>query len=127
MIWKKRDLETPGGEADRTIRRILEAAADTEPRREAPPFFAARVRARAALETREGERARHPIGVAALQMLPALAVAVLGLGAWSGYESYAAAAEARSVVARALESPVALDEAVLVALLFDPAAGEEGR
>jgi hypothetical protein len=81
----------------RALRRLFEAASETEPPTEPPPFFAARVRARAAATAAP---ARHPIGAAAWRLLPLLCAVALAVSGWTGYESYRYAAERDRALAR---------------------------
>ena len=71
---------------DCALRRLLQAAAygPGDPP-EPSPFLMTRIKAAAA----EAERqvTAHPVGAAAWQMLPALAVVLALLTAWNGYES----------------------------------------
>lgn len=84
----------------RALRRLFEAAAsETAPPNQPPPFFAARVRAAAAGEP---TAARHPIGVAAWRLLPALCLVALVVSGWTGYESYRYEAERDRALARIL-------------------------
>ncbi len=77
--------ETRGGR-DRAFKRLLQAAAygpgDVP---EPSPFLMIRIKAVAADAGRRVTA--HPVGAAAWQMLPALAVVLALLTAWNGYES----------------------------------------
>jgi hypothetical protein len=128
MLWNRRGGGPEGD--DREIRRLLEAAAadpadppepppaDPAERREPPPFVAARVRAAAEAALRPPA---HPVGAAAWQMLPALAVVAVAFSAWTGYESVRAARERQAAVSAVLRDNARLNEVVVAAMLLGTA------
>lgn len=89
VFWKgHKKLTTLEGRPsrDRALKRLLRAAAFGPGDVPAPsPFLMTRIKAAAA---EAGRRVTaHPVGAAAWQMLPALAVVLALLTAWNGYES----------------------------------------
>ena len=123
MFWRR---QARTDEEARATRRIFEAASadpavDTAP----PPFFMARVRA--GIASAERRATAHPIGDAAWQMLPALAVIAVVLSTWTGYETVAASRERDATVAGMLTQQGELDEIVIAAVLFAGGDSEETR
>jgi hypothetical protein len=124
MFWKRK---RNGLDEDTAIRRVLGAASarpgasgDDVP----PPFFVARVRARAA--EAHARSTEHPVGVMAWQMLPALSLIVVALAAWTGYESEAASRDRAEVVANMLRQDGGASEVVITAMLIGGAARDSG-
>jgi hypothetical protein len=126
MFWNRRTEDLSAGEEDRAVRRLFEAAAsDPGANQEPPPFFAARVKARAKAMGEE-RRAAHPFGAAAWQMLPALALVVVSLTAWTGYESVRAGRERKAALAEMLSDNGKLNEAILATMLLGPSDSNRG-
>lgn len=106
----------------RAIRRLVEAASDRDPATEAPPFFGARVRARAATELAHAPAA---FGATAWRALPALGVLALALVGASAYESSRLSSDRDAAMARVMSGQGGGDMLV-AALLFgadDAASG----
>jgi hypothetical protein len=100
---------------DRAIRRLLEAAASDPGKPHVPsPFLLSRVRAAIA----EAPAPRpHPFGLAAIRMLPALALLVAVLSGWAGWETR----EAQRYRSQAMASLISPDSAggdLVLAALF---------
>lgn len=114
--------DSNGGNIDDPIRAVLEASQAAETPTAAPPFFAARIRARAA----EGETsvARAPVTAAAMRLLPVFSIVALLLVGTAGYESAVSASERKAAVARALARDGGGD-VVLGALLLQSPGDEK--
>lgn len=103
-FWKK--TRKPDG-TDDAIRRLFEAASTKPSEIAGPPqFFMTRLKGAVA----EAQRARrsvtdHPIGAAAWQMLPAMAIMLVALTAWTGYESAQVARAQEEAIARMMVEP----------------------
>jgi hypothetical protein len=121
MFWKRKKN---GLDEDAAIRRILDAASAPPGDDAPPPFFAARVRARAA-EARS-DATQHPLGVTAVRMLPALSLIVVALAAWTGYESEAVSRDRAEIVANMLRQDGGASEVVITAMLVGGATRAAG-
>jgi hypothetical protein len=123
MFWKRK---RNGLDEDTAFRRVMDAAsARQEPGGDTPPpFFVARVRARA--EEARASATDHPVGTAAWRMLPALSVIVVALAAWTGYESEAVSRDRAEVVANMLRQNGGASEVVITAMLAGGAGRETG-
>jgi hypothetical protein len=124
MFWKRRNDDGGDRAGRQAVRRIFEAASATPGDGRPSPFFVARVRATAA--ERRSLAVGHPLGTVAWQMIPAFAVIVLGLSAWTGYESAAAARDRAEVVTNLLRQKGGASEIIITAMLMDPASGSGG-
>lgn len=112
------DSESPRAVDDVRVRSVLEAAADTAPPTSPPPFFAARVLARAAVE--RPAASSFPVAIAAARLLPIFAVVAFVLAGIAGYESMLAANEREAAIARALASGAGSDVLIGAVLLSNP-------
>ena len=106
------------------LRSVFEAAADPAPPVEAPPFFAARVRALA--DDARKTATRTPVALAAARLLPVFAVVALLLVGAAGYESAVSANEREAAVARALARNGGSDAVLGAVLLAAPDDGKTG-
>lgn len=117
-----------GPERDAAIRRLLEAASADDPGNSGPPpFFAARVRARAKAEGgTHGDaalaKARHPMGLAALQMLPVCLAILVGVSVWTGYESVQFSRNRDAALRRMLQTEEGRGDFLLAAVMFGTSA-----
>lgn len=88
--------------AETAFRHLFEAASADVEDATPPPFFAARVRARAIAERRARRATEHALGVAAWRLLPILGVLAVVVAGWSGYETVQYRRERDRAVARVL-------------------------
>jgi hypothetical protein len=99
------------------FRRLFEAAATDAAPAAAPPYFAARVRARARSAATAPE-AVHPVGVAAWRMLPLFGVVALAVASLAGYESLQLGREREAAVTRMLTTEGGGGDLLVAALLL---------
>jgi hypothetical protein len=122
MFWKRRKDRSGDFDEDLAIRRLLEAASGERGDAQPPPFFVARVRARAA--TARGPGTEQLLGTTSWRMLPALAAIVVALSAWTGYESAEASRDRADLVANTLGQAGASE--ILIAAMLMGGSEESG-
>lgn len=104
----------------RAIRRLLQAAASDPEKPHVPsPFLLSRVKA--AIAERPATKP-HPFGLAALRMLPALALLVAVLSGWAGWETREAERHRRQAMASLISPDSAGGDIVLAALFLGSGA-----
>ena len=110
-IGKRRDA----GIEDRVVRRLLRAVSAEPGELPGPsPFLMTRLRAAVSARQRS---APHPVGAAAWQMLPAMALLVTVLAAVAGYQSVQASRERSAAVASLMDPRQGGDMLLAAALL----------
>ena len=106
------------------LRSLFEAASDPAPPLEAPPYFAARIRALS--HDSRSTATRTPVALAAVRLLPVFAVVALLLVGAAGYESAVLASEREAAVAQALARNGGSDAVLGAVLLASPGEKSTG-